>query len=238
MDESVDADVSTRSVAVTSNFAGTKIIIFGAVNARGQDKPASEIYDIIIVVEGTPTPVMARKKSRIAGIWINTEGVRFDDVPSYYTISSTRPISLIAKSQVLKENAIGYRHIAMPAATSGLTAKQLDEFRRAVVRLKRKENLFQKDDNGVEFRGESLFRTSIDLPANVPVGPLKARVFLLRDGDVVSSFESEVILQREGLQGLLHDFAFDYPLFYGLFAVFLAASAGLIASTLFNRGAR
>ena len=54
---------------------------------------------------------------------------------------------------------------------------------------------------------------------------------------MLSSFTTNVILQREGLEALLHAFAFNYSLLYGLFAVALAVGAGLAASAIFSRSA-
>jgi Putative transmembrane protein (Alph_Pro_TM) len=44
-------------------------------------------------------------------------------------------------------------------------------------------------------------------------------------------------LEREGLEQVLHSFAFDHPFFFGLFTVMTAVGAGLLASTIFARKA-
>lgn len=236
--ETVEADVSTRSVAVTSSFTGTEIVIFGSVEHSRQPTAEAGLYDIAIVVEGTSTPIVTRKKDQVAGIWINTRSVVFEDVPSYYAITSTRPVEEIADAPLLSANAIGFDGVPMKVSPkqAQLSPDELKDFRRAVVRLKQKEKLYQKRDYGVVFIGRSLFRSTISLPANVPVGPLVTRVHLFKDGKLLSKHTSRVTLQREGLERYLHDFAFNYPLFYGLFAVLLAVAAGLIASMLFKRG--
>ena len=236
--ESVEADVSTRSVAVTSSFTGTEIIIFGSVEHSRQPTPESGYYDVAIVVDGTPTPIVARRKANVGGIWINAESMVFERVPSYYAITSTRPVAEIAEPQVLDKHRIGFDSIHMKVAPkqAQLPPAELAEFRAAVVRLKQKEQLYQKSDYGVAFIGRSLFRTTIDLPANVPVGPLVTHTYLFKDGKLLSKKTSNVDLSREGLERYLHSFAFDYPMLYGIFAVLTAVAAGLIASSLFKRG--
>ena len=52
--ESVQADVSARTVSVTSSFNGTEIVIFGAVDNSQQPSAESGYYDVVIVVEGVP----------------------------------------------------------------------------------------------------------------------------------------------------------------------------------------
>ncbi|MGH1418001.1 MAG: TIGR02186 family protein [Hyphomicrobiaceae bacterium] len=234
--ESVEADVSTRRVAVTSAFTGSEIIVFGSV-VNGQHS-AFPGYDVIVIVDGTAAPLIARRKSNVAGIWINTESVSFKSLPSYYAITSTRPISQIAPRAVLKAEGIGFAHIGMvhtPSDSTEMSAKEFTEFRDAVVRLKQRDNLYQQADAGVTFIGKNLFRTSIELPANVPVGNLTTRVYLFRGGKLLARHDSNVSLDREGLEYFLHTFAFRYPTYYGIFAVILAVAAGLLASVVFPR---
>lgn len=235
--ETVQADVSTRRIAVTSSFSGTGIIVFGAVDNSRQPTAESGLYDVVIVVVGTPTKLVARKKSKVAGIWLNTSSVGFDSVPSYYAIASTRPIEEIASEEVLKASAIGFEYAPMRLSKNAeqFSAAQIREFRDAVVRIKRKDRLFQKDEYAVAFVGKSLFRATIDVPANVTVGPFETRVFLFRDGELLSRYTARLNLEREGLESWIHAFAFGYPLFYGLATVLIAVGAGLIASTLFRK---
>lgn len=236
--EGVEADVSTRAVAVTSSFTGTEIIVFGSVEHSRQQTAESGYYDVAIIVDGTPAPIIARRKSNVAGIWINAQSLRFEKVPSYYAITSTRPVEEIAEPQLLDKHRIGFDSIHMQVAPhqAQLPPADFAEFRSAVVRLKQKEQLYQKSDYGVAFIGRSLFRSTISLPANVPVGPLVTHTYLFKDGKLLSKRSNNVVLRREGLERYLHSFAFDYPMLYGIFAVLIAVAAGLLASTMFKRG--
>ena len=236
--ETVQADVSTRSVGITSSFTGTEIVIFGAVDNSRQSSAESGLYDVVIVLEGTPTRLVSRRKANVAGIWLNTRSLTFESVPSYYAIASTRPLDELADPLLLRENDIGFEQVRMTPVSgweTGLTTADLADFKSAVIRLKQKDGLYKEEQYGVVFIGRSLFRAPIDLPANVPVGPLVARVYLLREGQLLSTYTARVKLEREGLERLLHNFAFSYPLFYGVFTVALAVGAGLLASTLFRR---
>lgn len=237
--ETIEADVSTRSVAITSGFSGTQIVVFGAVGQSRQPSPESGLYDIVVLVEGVSAPLVTRKKSNVAGLWINTESVAFQSLPSYYGISSTRPIEEIAEPAVLNTFEIGFDHVRIEPGPGqlDLDQKRLQDFRAAVVRLKEKEGLYVRNDYGVAFIGKSLFRASVSLPSNIPVGPVTANVFLFREGKFLSRHSATVQLEREGLERWLHGFAFGYPFFYGVFAVALAVIAGIVASALFRRAA-
>lgn len=236
--ESVQADVSTRSVAVTSSFTGTEIVVFGAVDNSRQTSAEAGLYDVVVILEGTPSQLVVRRKAQVGGIWVNTQSLTFVSVPSYYAIASTRPLDEVAPVNVLNENDIGFQHVRMTPVQgweTGLTTADLGLFRDAVVRLKSRDGLYTRNDYDVVFIGRSLFRASIALPANVPVGPLNARVYLFREGQLISTYKTKVNLEREGIERILHDFAFRRPLFYGSVTVAVAILAGLAASTLLQR---
>lgn len=237
--ESIEADVSTRSVSITSSFTGTEIIVFGTVENSRQPSAEAGTYDVVVVVEGTPAPVVVRRKSNVAGLWINTQQIRFASFPSYYAIASTRPIEDFAEGTLLTSNEIGFEHVRMvPAGTIRMALsdpKEIKEFREAVVRLKQKDGLYLTSNFGVTFIGRSLFRATIALPPNIPVGPLIARVYLIQDGKMLSQYKSTVNLKREGVERYIHDRAEKRPVLYGIISVLLAAAAGLAAAFLFRR---
>ena len=238
--ESVQADVSARTVSVTSSFNGTEIVVFGAVDNSQQPSAESNYYDVVIVVEGVPGRVVARRKNNVAGLWLNTASATFDAVPSYYAIASTRPIEEIASEEFRASHGLGFQHLRMAPAfgqAQALSSEDLKEFREAVIRLKEKDGLYVQDQFSVGFIGRSLFRSTIELPANVTVGPFTTRVMLFRDEKLLSQYSVRLSLEREGLERHLHSFAFGYPTLYGLMTVAIAVAAGLLASTVFRRSA-
>jgi len=127
----------------------------------------------------------------------------------------------------------------MPAfgQPQALSTEDLKEFQQAIIRLKQKHGLYIQDNFRVAFIGKSLFRATIELPANVTVGPFDTRVYLFHDEKLLSQYSVRLNLEREGLERHLHRFAFGSPTLYGLVTVALAIAAGLVASTVFGRTA-
>lgn len=238
--EAVQADVSARNVAVTSSFNGIEIVIFGAVDNSQQPSAESGYYDVLIVVEGVPGRIVVRRKSNVAGLWLNTSSATFDLVPSYYAIASTRPIDEITTEEFRASHGVGFQNLRFTPAfgqTQALSTEDLKEFRQAIVRLKQKQGLYIQENYSVAFIGRSLFRATIELPANVTVGPFDTRVYLFRDEKLLSQYSVRLNLEREGLERHLHGFAFSFPTLYGLMTVAIAIAAGLIASTIFRKAA-
>ena len=75
-------DLSAPIVRITTGFSGTELLLFVAKRGAG---------DVIVVVRGPLEDLVVRRKSRVAGIWVNRAAIAFTDVPSYYAVASTRP---------------------------------------------------------------------------------------------------------------------------------------------------
>jgi len=236
--EQLEADVSTRSIAVTAAFKGSEVTVFGTVDNSRQPSPESGYYDVVVAVEGALEPAVVRRKSNVAGLWINTHEANFDLAPSYYAVASTRPLEEIADAEVLAKNGIGFENILItvnPETLKSLDAAGLRDFQAAISRLKSREGLYSRDDYGVTFSGRSLFRSTLALPANVPVGQLTARIYLFRDGVLLNRKSTKVGLERTGIERFIHESAHNSPWLYGIIAVLIAMSCGLAASALFDR---
>ena len=235
--ETVEADVSSHTVAITSSYHGTDIVVFGSVANSRQPSPESGYYDVIVLLEGATATTVVRVKDNFGGLWINTRPVRFDNLPLYSAIASTRPVDEIAEPAIRAANGIGFARARMiPGKGSGrMSTEEIDTYKSAALRLKRKDGLYVTSDYGVAFIGRSLFRASVKLPANIPVGPLVVRVFLFQGGALLSAQSAIVMLERDGVERLIYDFAYEEPVWYGACAVAFSIALGLAASALLPR---
>jgi uncharacterized protein (TIGR02186 family) len=75
----------------------------------------------------------------------------------------------------------------------------------------------------------------VALPVNVPIGRYTTQVLLFRDGKLLSQSQSSLQVEKVGVERVVYMLAFHYPLAYGLLAVLMAVSAGLLAWTVFRR---
>jgi uncharacterized protein (TIGR02186 family) len=230
--DKVVSDISTREIAIKSNFAGIEILIFGSVDFSARPAPDTGIYDVIVVIRAPGQALVARRKQRLAGIWVNGPGETYPSVPGFYAVLSTRPLRAITSDETLKSLGIGLGNLdfGRPA-----TDPADETFRSAVIDLKERQRLFQEQDDGVTFIGRSLFRASVDLPVNVPIGRYTAGVYLFRDGQLVSKNQSTLEVNKVGFERLVYLLAFRYPFIYGLLAVVVAVVTGLIGWVAFRR---
>lgn len=235
--EVIEADISTRTIAVTSDFSGKEVIVFGSIHNSRQEQGKQPFYDVVVVVEGAPQPLVLRRKGNVAGLWMNTTSVNFDRVPSFYALSSTRALEQVASPEVFADLAVGFKHIRM-SPRHPVSDQEYEAYRDAIIRLKKNDRVYVQDEHGVEFKGQSLFRSSVTLPANVPVGSLFVWVYLFHDGEVLAKYTGDLLLEREGLERWLHNLAHRNGFLYGILAIITAMAAGLAASEISRRRAR
>jgi len=235
-------DLSEHQIAIRSNFTGTQVLLFGAIEANTEAERLLD-RDIVIVVTGPVQPVTVRHKERLGGIWINHTSLTFPRVPGYYAVASTRPLEVTAKTETLRVHQIGMDNldVGMPVARGidgSAVALDPDEelnFQKALIRNKRRNGLFMDNPAGVTFLGQTLFRATLDLPANVPVGLYTANVYLMRNGSVVDAISAPLYIDKSGIERLLYRFAHNQPFLYGLLVVLGAALAGWLASLVYRR---
>lgn len=229
--ESVVAGLSQDRIDITANFDGSDLIIYGAVK---REAPVPEgALDVIITVEGPSEPERVRRKSRVLGIWINTDVVVIDQAPSFYAVASTGPFSEVVSDTEDLRNSI-----SIPRAIRSVGAPQsvdkAQDFTDALIRLRGAKGFYRMSEGGVRLTDQTLFRTDVDLPANLVEGNYKTRIFLLRDKKVVNLYEKTIFVRKVGLERWLFRLAHQQPALYGLLALAIAAFAGWAASAGFK----
>ena len=75
--EGIEIGLSTDRVSITADFTGADLTIFGALDNADPLVSRQGRYDVIVVLEGPPRPVVVRRKDRILGMWINVESDDF-----------------------------------------------------------------------------------------------------------------------------------------------------------------
>ncbi len=218
-------DISPQTIEVDSSFHGTTIILYGVKSLPG---------DIVITLRGPEAPIVVRRKRRVAGIWINRDAVAFRDVPQFYALAASRPIDEIMDTEGLNRNQIGSDHILLNTIWSR-TSDEVSAFREAVWRASTHEALYAPTAGSVVVIDDSLFRATLNLPGNVPIGDYVAETLLVHDGKVLSRRESHLKVEKSGISAEIFDFAKGQGALYGLLAIAAALVAGWVGGVAFRK---
>jgi uncharacterized protein (TIGR02186 family) len=234
--ETMEIGTSTSEIAITSDFAGADLTIFGALGNTDQLLLAIGQYDIVVVLEGPRENATVRKKERVFGIWVNTRSMTFERVPQAYSLSSTRAVDSITAPLALNDHGIGMNHIPLtPIGFVGNNASNLTEFRDAFRRLQQSSGLYESDPSGVRFVSSSLFKATLRLPADVPNGVHTVRAYLFKSGKFLTEKSLPLRVIKTGIEQTITDAAHERPIAYGCLSVLLAVLTGWTASFIFRK---
>lgn len=240
----VSAALTDARVSITTGFNGARIVLYGAVF-----DPQARASDVVVVVRGPDAPIRIVRRTRVAGMWLNTRPVAFEGAPGYYTAASTRPLGDVTGFSTLRTLGLGLSHLrfSTPAETSLQTTYGVQNvmvnrlgadyplYRQAVLRLQERRGLYAADSRGVRFVDRGLFRAEIDLPAEAPTGRYIATIHLFQAGRPVSTRTLALNVEKIGVERWLYLFAQERPWTYGLLTVLVAIGSGWLAAFAFRR---
>lgn len=216
--------ISSNEINIDTQFKGAEILLFGARNEAG---------DVIIAIRGPKKKFLVNKKERLLGIWYNGQRVKFEDIPSFYSLFSTFQRNNIA-DETLKDFELGKGNLDLKLSTNIPLEKQ-SEFKSQLIEQLENKNLFQPLVQKVEFLDETLFKAVLKFPKNIALGDYLVEIYLLNDASVSSFQAIPIYVNQVGFSSKVSNFANQQPVLYGLFAVLFALLIGWLANYVFTR---
>ena len=229
--ESLVSSLSDEAIEITSNFTGSRIVVFGVVRDE-QEVLGDPDYEIAIVVQGPETEVVARRKDRIFGLWINAASQEFFKVPSYYVVHMSENFSLAASEELVAQYKLGLDNLNFVRSAYSPEARG---FADAVIDIRKREGLFAERPDAVAFLAPNVFRTTFFLPAVIPVGTYRVSVFLFREEKLLAAKTQNLAIAKTGLSNSIASLARAQGALYGIITVGLALFIGWFAGVIFRR---
>jgi uncharacterized protein (TIGR02186 family) len=235
--ERLVVSLSNHRVMVTSNFVGDELVLFGGVEQDQASRPRRGGYDIVVTVTGPRQSMVTFRKARVLGIWVNTDSRELENAPAYLAVLANRPLDAIANAEILRRLQLGLDNIPLPqrASVNIADSSSDDPFRLAFIKIKTDQGLYREVSNGVTFLAPALFRASIPLPAEVPVGTYEVDVRLFADGVQIARAPSPFEVYKSGFEQVVTNAAREHGFLYGLATSMMAVLIGWFASVVFRR---
>jgi uncharacterized protein (TIGR02186 family) len=226
-------DISSRSVEIRYSFTGAQLLLFGAILYPGGRAPARPA-DIVVVLRGPVEPIVVREKQKIAGIWMNADSNRFRSAPSFYAVASSRPIAQLVDERTAAIYEMGLQNLQLSPGGGALPEKDR-RFEAGLLDLRRRQGLYAEHPRGVEINEGVLYRATISIPSQVPVGTYTAETFLVDRGRVLAAATREIEIEKSGFERFVALAARRHAFLYGVVAVLLSLALGYAAGLLFRR---
>lgn len=235
--ERLIASVSNHRVTVTPNYSGEELVLFGSIEKDSSTPAGRSNYDLVVTVSGPRADMVARRKERRFGIWINNDSRQFLQVPTYLALFANRPFDDIASAEVERRQQLGLNNVLLTQRVGPDYGDVVpdDAFRRAFVRLQKQHGLYREDTSAITFLTPTLFRTGIPLPGQVPIGTYDVEIKLFSNGALVTKSDTAFEIVKIGFEQFVATSARQNGLTYGLLTAAMALMTGWMASVVFRK---
>lgn len=234
--ETLVTSLSTDRIAITSNFNGASMVVFGVVEREAGAAPRSAAYDIVVTVRGPRGAVTVREKKRLGPFWLNLDSRQYIAIPAFLSVAANRPLDEIASQDMRREFLLG---VDTQVSAQGDRKKTLDPdepaFRAALIRIRKAQGLFTERSDGVKFLTPTVFRATARIPGTVPLGAYSVDVAVLLEGVQVAKSTTAFQVLKSGVEEDLAEAARDRAILYGLGVTALALLFGWLATLIFRR---
>jgi uncharacterized protein (TIGR02186 family) len=235
--ERLIVSVSNHRVTVTPNYSGEELVLFGSIEKDSSTPSSRNAYDLAVTVSGPRADMVARRKERRFGIWINNDSRQFLQVPTYLALFANRPFDDMASAEVERRQQLGLNNVLLTQRVGPDYADVVpnDAFRSAFVRLQRAHGLYREDTSAVTFLTPTLFRAGIPLPAQVPIGTYDIEIKLFANGALVTKTDTAFEIVKVGFEQFVANSARQNGFVYGLVTAAMALMTGWMASIVFRK---
>jgi len=227
-------DISARNVQIRYSFTGAQLLLFGAIVYPG-GRPPTEPADIVVVLRGPVQPILVREKEKIAGlIWMNADSNRFRSAPSFYAVASSKPLPELVDERTAAIYEMGLHNLQLSPGGGVLPEKER-RFEAGLLDLRKRQGLYSESPRGVEISDRVLYRATITIPSQVPVGTYTAETFMVDDGKVLAAATRDIQISKSGFERYVALAARRHSFLYGLISVILSLALGWAAAAGFRR---
>ena len=228
--ETVVTGISTDKIALTANFDGSELFVFGAIrrDAPPRRRRAARHHHHhqgpAPLGDGAPqgAPLRGLGQRGVGQGQAGAELLRHRHHPAARGAARPRPSGCATRSAWTRR-----------CAGSAAASSDASTFTRALVRLREANGSYAVLDGAVSLAEETLFQTRIDMPANLVEGDYAAEFFLIRGRKVISTGATTISVEKTGIERWLYNLSRQQPLAYGLLSVALALFAGWLAAAAF-----
>ena len=227
-------DISARRVDIRYTFTGAQLLLFGAIVYPG-GRPPTKPADIVVVLRGPVQPILLREKQKVGRlIWMNADSSRFRSAPSYYAVASSRPISSLVDERTAAIYEMGLGNLQLSPGGGALPEKER-RFEAGLLDLRTREALYSENPRGVEISNGVLYRATITIPSQVPVGTYTAETFLIDRHKVIAAATRDIQINKSGFERFVALAARRHEFLYGLTAISISLFLGWAAAAAFRR---
>lgn len=207
-------------IRIDSGFSGDSILLYGARNVGGH---------VVTVVRGPAADAVIRRKERKFGVWLNTDSYTLPHAPRYLFIASDGTWRDYSNQTGSLAELLKIPAGLLPFTPTALRHTRAQPFIDAWVRYQGAQKSFAAPENYIIHTAEPLFQMRIPFSDRLPRGIYTVETYVLDStGRMLAGNILPLEVYKSGVDGWIYNISRDYPVWYGLAAVFLAVFIGVM----------
>jgi uncharacterized protein (TIGR02186 family) len=228
-------DATKSVIEVGLRYNGDRIDFFGTLAGTEADA-------LIVKLTSPAEKVKLNVKGRVGPFWMNTRQYEVENVPSMYQVQATAPLEEITTPELAEELQIGYdtiksqmKYHIVKGEDEGNDEETIFQ---GLMKIKDEAGLYSIDDTGrIEIKEGKLFNHYFDFPPDAKPGVYNVEYFLIEDKKLVGKASDTLHIKKVGMVAFIAEASEKQPVVYGICAVLIALSAGLIVGFIFKGAA-
>ena len=208
------------------------------VSVTGESDPG---VDVVVKMTSPEGHQELKQKGKVGGVlWMNVGTLKFEHVPDFYAVYSTKRLEDILSQEEQEKHTIGYpalqRHVLVtPVANEEEKSRWFGEF----VKFKEDSRVYNVSSGKLETTnkdGRQEYSIQTDWPYQAAPGDYLITVYAVKNGRVVEQAEAMVKVEQVGMVKTLATMARNNAAFYGFLSVGIALGAGFGVGLVFRKG--
>jgi hypothetical protein len=207
------------------------------VSVRGLSEPGT---DLVIKITSPEGHQALKKKGKVGGaLWMNVGELKFEQVPNFYAVYSTKKIEDLLTQAEREKYLIGYtaleKHVEItPVSDETEKARWFDEF----VKFKESSKTYASVSGKITTtmkNGKQEYYILTDWPYQATPGDYLVSVYAVKNNKVVEQAKAKVLVEQVGMVKALANMAKNSAAFYGFLSVGAALGAGFGVGMIFRK---
>ena len=192
---------------------------------------------VVVKLTGDDESIVLNKKERKALFWLNVAKDTVIHAPSIYILACTNNLNKLCTREDLEKEMLGYeslKGIIEFRSNLPLTGEEFSEF----INLKEHKGCYNINNNAViksDAGGKQVLQAYLDIPSFIPVGEYEIVVYCFQNGKLADKSFAALSVKKTGLPLFVSNLAIEHAPLYGILAIIVAMSAGVLIGMIFTK---
>jgi len=226
---------SKNLIEIGLSYRGDQIHFFGVNPVPGSDV-------VIRLTAEKEEDVKLSVKGRVGPFWMTVKQYEVSGSPFIYKLHTGKPLDQIISPEMAQELELGYaavkKKMRLRLARGTEAPEDADLVFKGLLKIKEEANLYNivQDPKRLEVAEGRLFKHYFRFPPAATEGRYLVESFCFEKGQLVGYGKDVIEIKKVGLENWLTQTSQNQPVFFGIMAVVIAASAGLLVGVIFRKG--